>query len=148
MIGRGAFQETDFFGMTLPVVKHSYLVMDIHEIPRVIKEAFYIAQTGRPGPVVVDVPKNIQNQIAQPIFPSDLTLRGYNLPPKADPYALNEVIGMIKSAKRPMIYAGGGIISADASPQLLEFVHRTQIPVAPTLMGIGQLPESHPLPLT
>jgi acetolactate synthase I/II/III large subunit len=147
MIGRGAFQETDFFGMTLPVVKHSYLVMDIHEIPRVIKEAFHIAQTGRPGPVVVDIPKNIQNQIAQPIFPAELTLRGYKLPPKADPYALNEVIGLIKSAKRPMIYAGGGIISAEASAELLEFVERSQIPVATTLMGIGGFPESHPLSL-
>jgi acetolactate synthase I/II/III large subunit len=147
MIGRGAFQETDFFGMTLPVVKHSYLVMDILEIPRIIKEAFYIAQTGRPGPVVVDIPKNIQNQIAQPIFPSELTLRGYSLPPKADNYALNEVIGLIKSAKRPMIYAGGGIISANASAELLEFVERTQIPVATTLMGIGGFPEAHPLSL-
>jgi len=147
MIGRGAFQETDFFGMTLPVVKHSYLVMDSHEIPRVIKEAFHIAQTGRPGPVVVDIPKNIQNQIAQPIFPTGLTLRGYNLPSKADPVALNEVIGLIKSAKRPMIYAGGGIISAEASGELLEFVERTQIPVATTLMGIGGFSELHPLSL-
>jgi acetolactate synthase I/II/III large subunit len=89
MIGRGAFQETDVFGMTLPVVKHSYLVMDIHEIPRVVKEAFHIAQTGRPGPVVIDVPKNIQIQIAQPVFPSELNLRGYQLPPRADPVALN-----------------------------------------------------------
>src|ERR1700744_1218633 len=79
MIGKGAFQETDVFGMTLPLVKHSYLVMDIHEIPRVVKEAFYIAQTGRPGPVLIDIPKNIQNQMAQPIFPSELTLRGYQL---------------------------------------------------------------------
>src|SRR6516165_2324365 len=71
MIGRGAFQETDVFGMTLPVVKHSYLIMDIHEIPRVVKEAFHIAQTGRPGPVVIDLPKNIQNQIAQPVFPTE-----------------------------------------------------------------------------
>ena len=147
MIGRGAFQETDFFGMTLPVVKHSYLVMDSHEIPHIIKEAFHIAQTGRPGPVVVDIPKNIQNQIAQPIFPTGLTLRGYNLPSKADPVALNEVIGLIKSAKRPMIYAGGGIISAEASRELLEFVERTQIPVATTLMGIGGFPELHPLSL-
>src|SRR6202165_150749 len=68
MIGRGAFQETDVFGMTLPIVKHSYLVMDIHEIPRVVKEAFHIARTGRPGPVVIDIPKNIQNQVAQPVF--------------------------------------------------------------------------------
>ena len=69
MIGRGAFQETDFFGMTLPVVKHSYLVLDIKDIPRIVKEAFHIAQTGRPGPVLIDIPKNIQNQTAQPIFP-------------------------------------------------------------------------------
>src|ERR1700676_5054248 len=108
MIGRGAFQETDVFGMTLPVVKHSYLVMDILEIPRVVKEAFHIARTGRPGPVVIDIPKNIQNQTAQPIFPQELTLRGYTVPAQPDPVALNEIIGLIKSAKRPMIYAGGG----------------------------------------
>jgi acetolactate synthase I/II/III large subunit len=147
MIGRGAFQETDVFGMTLPIVKHSYLVMDIHEIPRVVKEAFHIARTGRPGPVVIDVPKNIQNQLAQPVFPSELTLRGYQLPPKADPVALNEIIGLIKSARKPMIYAGGGIISSDAASELLEFAERTQIPVATTLMGIGGFPEAHPLSL-
>ena len=147
MIGRGAFQETDVFGMTLPIVKHSYLVMDIHEIPRVVKEAFHIASTGRPGPVIIDVPKNIQNQMAQPVFPNELTLRGYQLPPKADPVALNEIIGLIKSARRPMIYAGGGIISSDAASELLEFAERTQIPVATTLMGIGGFPEAHPLSL-
>ncbi|MGA8656896.1 MAG: biosynthetic-type acetolactate synthase large subunit [Chthoniobacterales bacterium] len=147
MIGRGAFQETDVFGMTLPVVKHSYLVMDIHEIPRIVKEAFHIAQTGRPGPVVIDVPKNIQNQTTQPIFTNDLTLRGYSLPPRADSVALNEVIGLIKSARRPMIYAGGGIISSNASAELLEFAERSQIPVATTLMGIGGFPEDHPLSL-
>ncbi len=147
MIGRGAFQETDVFGMTLPIVKHSYLVMDIHEIPRVVKEAFHIARTGRPGPVVIDIPKNIQNQMAQPVFPSELTLRGYQLPPKADPVALNEIVGLIKSAQRPMIYAGGGIISSDATSELLEFAERTQIPVATTLMGIGGFPERHPLSL-
>jgi acetolactate synthase I/II/III large subunit len=147
MIGRGAFQETDVFGMTLPVVKHSYLVMDVHEIPRVVKEAFYIAQTGRPGPVLIDIPKNIQNQMAQPIFPQELTLRGYQLAPKADPVALNEIIGLIKSAKRPMIYAGGGIITSNAAADLLEFAERSQIPVATTLMGIGGFPEGHPLSL-
>ena len=147
MIGRGAFQETDVFGMTLPICKHSYLVMDIHEIPRVVKEAFHIASTGRPGPVIIDVPKNIQNQMAQPVFPNELTLRGYQLPPKADPVALNEIIGLIKSARRPMIYAGGGIISSDAASELLEFAERTQIPVATTLMGIGGFPEAHPLSL-
>jgi acetolactate synthase-1/2/3 large subunit len=147
MIGRGAFQETDVFGMTLPIVKHSYLVMDILDIPRVVKEAFYIARTGRPGPVVIDVPKNIQNQTTQPVFPIESSLRGYQLPPKADPVALNEIVGLIKSAKKPMIYAGGGIISADASGELLEFAERTQIPVATTLMGIGGFPEGHSLSL-
>ena len=147
MIGKGAFQETDVFGLTLPVVKHSYLVMDIHEIPRVVKEAFHIARTGRPGPVLIDIPKNIQNQMAQPVFPSELSLRGYQLPPKADPVALNEIIGLIKSAKRPMIYAGGGIISSDAAGELLEFAERSHIPVATTLMGIGGFPERHPLSL-
>src|SRR6202011_4147723 len=147
MIGRGAFQETDVFGMTLPIVKHSYLIMDIHEIPRVVKEAFHIARTGRPGPVVIDIPKNIQNQMAQPVFSSELTLRGYRASPKADPVALNEIVGLIKSARRPMIYAGGGIISSDAASELLEFAERTQIPVATTLMGIGGFPEGHPLSL-
>jgi len=147
MIGRGAFQETDVFGMTLPIVKHSYLVMDIQDIPRVVKEAFYVARTGRPGPVVIDIPKNIQNQTTQPVFPTEVNLRGYNLPPKADPVALNEIVGLIKSAKKPMIYAGGGIISADASAELLEFAERSQIPVATTLMGIGGFPEGHPLSL-
>src|ERR1700724_3704232 len=147
MIGRGAFQETDVFGMTLPIVKHSYLVMDILEIPRVVKEAFHIARTGRPGPVVIDIPKNIQNQMGQPVFSSELTLRGYRASPKADPVALNEIIGLIKSARRPMIYAGGGIISSNAAGELLEFAERSQIPVATTLMGIGGFPEGHPLSL-
>src|SRR5260370_3741893 len=147
MIGRGALQETDVFGITLPIVKHSYLIMDIHEIPRVVKEAFHIARTGRPGPVVIDIPKNIQNQMAQPVFPSELTLREYHMLPKADPVALNEIVGLIKSARKPMIYAGGGIISSDAAGELLEFAERTQIPVATTLMGIGGFPEGHPLSL-
>ncbi len=148
MIGKGAFQETDVFGMTLPIVKHSYLVWDINDIPRIVKEAFHIAQTGRPGPVLIDVPKNIQVQRAQPVFPTEIRLRGYSPNPgPVDPVALNEVIGLIERAKRPIIYAGGGIISGEASPQLLEFAERTQIPVTTTLMGIGGFPESHPLAL-
>src|ERR1700760_5188358 len=95
MIGRGAFQETDVFGMTLPVVKHSYLVMDIHEIPRVVKEAFHIAQTGRPGPVLIDIPKNIQQTTTRPVFPSEIKLRGYNPVRQADDVALNELIGLL-----------------------------------------------------
>ncbi|MFM8363563.1 MAG: biosynthetic-type acetolactate synthase large subunit [Verrucomicrobiota bacterium] len=147
MIGRGAFQETDVFGMTLPMVKHSYLVWDIAEIPRIVKEAFHIAQSGRPGPVLIDIPKNIQNQTMQPIFPKEVKLRGYNPERKADDVALHELLGMIKTAKAPMIYCGGGVISGDASKELMEFAERTQIPVATTLMGIGCFPETHPLSL-
>ena len=147
LIGRGAFQETDFFGMTLPVVKHSYLVWDINDIPRIIKEAFHIAQSGRPGPVLVDIPKNIQNQTAQPIFPKTISLRGYNPVRLADDLALQEMLGLIASAKRPMIYCGGGVITAEASKELAEFAERSQIPVATTLMGIGCFPENHPLSL-
>src|ERR1700752_409751 len=104
MIGKGGFQETDFFGMTLPVVKHSYLVTDINDIPRVIKEAFHIAQSGRPGPVVVDVPKNIQQAETQPIWPREVKLRGYTGTRTADDLALNEVIGLIEKAERPVLY--------------------------------------------
>jgi acetolactate synthase-1/2/3 large subunit len=147
MIGRGAFQETDVFGMTLPMVKHSYLVWDIAELPRIVKEAFYIAQSGRPGPVLIDIPKNIQNQTMQPIFPKTVSLRGYQPERKADDVALHELIGMLKTAKAPMIYCGGGVISGSASKELLEFAERTQVPVATTLMGIGCFPESHALSL-
>ncbi len=147
MIGRGAFQETDMFGITLPIVKHSYLVWDINDIPRIVKEAFHIATTGRPGPVLIDIPKNIQTQETQPIYPNEIKLRGYRTDYRADDVALNELLGLIAEAKQPMIYCGGGIISADAPKELLEFVERTQIPVATTLMGIGGFPETHPLSL-
>ncbi len=147
LIGTGAFQETDVFGMTLPMVKHSYLVLDVKDIPRIVKEAFHIAQTGRPGPVVIDIPKNIQNAKVHPIVPKELHLEGYPPPPKADDVVLNEILGMINAHHRPMIYCGGGVISANASSELLEFVERTQIPVATTLMGIGCFPEHHPLSL-
>lgn len=147
MIGRGAFQETDVFGMTLPMVKHSYLVWDVNELPRIVKEAFHIASTGRPGPVLIDIPKNIQNLTTQPIFPKTVNLRGYKPERKADDVALNELIGMLGDAKAPMIYCGGGVISGEASAELLEFAERTQIPVATTLMGIGGFPETHTLSL-
>ncbi len=147
MIGRGAFQETDMFGMTLPVVKHSYLVWDIKDIPRIVKEAFHVAVTGRPGPVLIDIPKNIQNQKIELELPETITLRGYDIDRKAEDAQLLEMIRLLGEAREPMIYCGGGIISADASAELLEFVERTQIPVATTLMGIGCFPETHPLSL-
>jgi len=147
MIGKGAFQETDFFGMTLPVVKHSYLITDINEIPRVVKEAFFIASTGRPGPVVIDFPKNLQQARTQPVWPTEVCLRGYDPQPKADDLALNEIIGLIEKAERPVLYCGGGIITGNASDELRQFVEATQIPVATTIMGCGAFPETHPLSL-
>src|SRR5580692_13167871 len=125
MIGKGAFQETDFFGMTLPVVKHSYLITDINEIPRVVKEAFYIARSGRPGPVIIDIPKDVQQAKTQPVWPTSITLRGYHPDPKADDLVLNEIIGLIEKAERPVIYAGGGIITGNASVQLRQFAEST-----------------------
>ena len=147
LIGKGAFQETDMFGMSLPVVKHNYLVLDIADIPRVVKEAFHIAQSGRPGPVLIDMPKNVQEAKAAPVFPTTLDLPGYNPLPKADDAALEKMLALIASARQPMIYCGGGIISGEASGELLEFVERTGIPVATTLMGVGGFPEDHPLAL-
>jgi acetolactate synthase-1/2/3 large subunit len=147
MIGKGGFQETDFFGMTLPVVKHSYLVTDIHDIPRVVKEAFYIAQTGRPGPVVIDVPKNIQQAKAQPVFVEEIVLRGYDPNKRASDIELNEIIGLIERSERPALYVGGGIISGNASAELIKFAEAAQIPVTTTIMGCGCFPETHPLSL-
>src|SRR5437762_4835557 len=147
MIGKGGFQETDFFGMTLPVVKHSYLVTNVNDIPRIIKEAFHIAQSGRPGPVVVDIPKNVQQTKAQPVWPRELTLRGYKSKLQADDLVLNEIIGLIEKAERPVLYCGGGIITANASEALRKFAQATQIPVTTTIMGCGAFPETDPLSL-
>ena len=146
-IGKGAFQETDFFGMTLPVVKHSYLVLNALDIPRIVKEAFYIANSGRPGPVIIDIPKDKQKDKTQPIWPSKVDLRGYKPEKKADDLALNEVLGLIEKAEKPVLYVGGGIISSGGAKELLEFAELTSIPVCTTLMGIGCFPENHPLSL-
>jgi acetolactate synthase-1/2/3 large subunit len=147
MIGKGGFQETDFFGMTLPIVKHSYLITDIHDIPRIVKEAFHVAESGRPGPVVIDFPKNIQQTTTQPVWPTEVNLRGYPAPKKADDLVLNEIIGLLEKAERPVLYCGGGIISGNASEELRKFVDLTQIPVTTTIMGCGAFPETHPLSL-
>jgi len=147
MIGKGAFQETDFFGLTLPIVKHSYLITDVNDIARIVKEAFYIASTGRPGPVVIDFPKNLQQAKTQPVWPAGVTLPGYNPDKRADDLALNEIIGLLEKAERPVLYCGGGIITGEAAAELPQFVEATQIPVTTTLMGCGAFPETHPLSL-
>jgi len=147
MIGKGAFQETDIYGMTLPVVKHSYLITDINDIPRVIKEAFFIAQSGRPGPVLIDMPKNVQQARTQPVFPKETPLRGYQPSRRASELELNEIIGLIEKSDRPVLYVGGGIITGNASEELRQFAEATQIPVTTTIMGCGAFPETHPLSL-
>src|SRR6186997_1633210 len=104
MIGRGAFQETDFFGVTLPVVKHSYLVTDPNDIPRIVKEAFHIAQTGRPGPVVIDMPKDVQEKRIAPVYVDKVNLRGYSPERPASMEQMQEALNLIMNAKRPMLY--------------------------------------------
>ncbi len=147
MIGKGAFQETDIFGMTLPVVKHSYLITDVNDIPRIVKEAFAIARSGRPGPVLIDFPKNLQQSKTQPVWPAQIHLRGYDPVKRADDLALNEIIGLIEKAERPVLYCGGGIITGNASAELRQFVQATQIPVTTTIMGCGAFPETDELSL-
>jgi acetolactate synthase-1/2/3 large subunit len=147
MIGKGGFQETDIYGMTLPVVKHSYLITDINEIPRIVKEAFHIAQTGRPGPVLIDLPKNVQQAKAQPLFPKEVNVRGYNPDRRASDLELNEIIGLLEKSERPVLYIGGGIITGNASEELRRFAEAAQIPVTSTIMGCGAFPETHALSL-
>ena len=146
-IGKTAFQETDFFGMTLPIVKHSFLVLDKEDLPRVVKEAFHIAQTGRPGPVVIDIPKDVQQAIFKPTFPAELNLPGYQVlstKPQASDESLAKVLDLISSSERPVLYTGGGIISAEAHHELREFAEVTGLPVASTLMGMGAFDPEHP----
>src|SRR5437016_10367550 len=147
MIGKGGFQETDIYGMTLPVVKHSYLITDINEIPRIVKEAFHIAQTGRPGPVLIDLPKNVQQARTQPVFPKRISLRGYSVGRHASELELNEIIGLIEKSERPVLYVGGGIITGNASQELRRFAAAAQIPVTTTIMGCGAFPETDTLSL-
>ena len=146
-IGKMAFQETDFYGMTLPVVKHSYLVMDANDLPRIFKEAFHLARSGRPGPVVIDIPKDVQQKKFQPVYPATVEFRSTYATATfhASDDQLKHVLGLIAEAKRPVLYAGGGIISADAHQELRAFAEKTNVPVATTLMGVGGFPETHPL---
>ncbi|MFP4353090.1 MAG: biosynthetic-type acetolactate synthase large subunit [Puniceicoccaceae bacterium] len=147
LIGKSAFQETDVLGISMPVVKHSYMVLEPEQLPAVIKEAFHIAQSGRPGPVLVDIPKDVQQAVFKPRFPLELDLPGYPPPPTASDEELLEVLGLIENAKRPVLYVGGGVISSHATAALREFARGTGIPVASTLMGIGAMDPDDPLSL-
>ncbi|MFW5996753.1 MAG: biosynthetic-type acetolactate synthase large subunit [Verrucomicrobiota bacterium] len=146
-IGKNAFQETDIIGMTRPVCKHSYLVLDANEIPEVFAEAFYLANSGRPGPVVIDLPKDIQQAMCVPHPVEKPRFRGYQKVEEAADTDIRRIRDLIHAGERPCIYAGGGVIAADAQKELRQFAEEYNIPVATTLMGIGAIPENHPLSL-
>lgn len=143
-IGTDAFQETPIVEVTRQITKHNFLVMDVHDLPRVIKEAFYLARTGRPGPVLVDVPKDIQQTLTVPDFDVPMSITGYisRLPPPPEQGQMNAIISALKEAKKPVIYTGGGCL--DSAAEVCEFAKKTGIPVASTLMGLGTFPADHP----
>ena len=144
-IGKTAFQETDVFGMTLPICKHSYLVLRTEDLPRIIREAFFIANSGRPGPVVIDLPKDVQLASAAIDWDSVTTdLPGYHPYCEASDGELREALRLIAASKRPVLYIGGGIISGDACAELKAFAELTGMAAACTLMGVGAFPDSHP----
>lgn len=146
-IGKNAFQETDIIGMTRPIVKHSYLVLDPAEISSTIVNAFELARSGRPGPVWIDIPKNIQKMTLEFQFEPAPALHKKPLHRHAASAELEQIRHAIAKSQRPCIYAGGGIISGGASEELTRFAETYNIPVATSLMGIGAFPETHPLSL-
>jgi acetolactate synthase-1/2/3 large subunit len=143
VIGSDAFQETPIIEVCRGITKHHYLVMRTEDIPRVMKEAFHIASTGRPGPVIVDVPKDVQNRTLVPDWDPPMNLPGYRPFRRASRAELEQVVQAIRHSRKPIIYAGGGVVAANAAGQLMEFAERTGIPVALTLMGLGGFPSEH-----
>ncbi|MDR2789567.1 MAG: acetolactate synthase large subunit [Campylobacteraceae bacterium] len=145
LIGTDAFQEIDAVGISRPCVKHNYLVKNIEELPRILKEAFYIASTGRPGPVHVDVPKDITASIGKFIYPDEITMQTYKPTYKGNSRQIKKAVEAISAAKRPLFYLGGGIISANASDIVQRFIKFTGIPAVETLMARGVLEHDNPL---
>ncbi len=148
-IGTDAFQETDIYGITLPIVKHSYVVRDPQDMARIVAEAFYIASTGRPGPVLIDVPKDVA--LAQfdyaPVQPGSVKLPGYRPTVKGNPRKIAQALQLIRESRRPLLYVGGGGITASAHTEIQQLAELFNIPVTTTLMGIGAFDENHPLAL-
>jgi acetolactate synthase I/II/III large subunit len=148
VIGTDAFQETPMVEVSRAITKHHYLVQDARDITRIVREAFHLARTGRPGPVLIDVPKDVQNTILNnPDYDAPMDLPGYRLPPPPAMRKIEEVLAAIESSQRPIIYCGGGVIASDAADELREFATRTGIPVAMTVHGLGSLPSDHYLSL-
>jgi acetolactate synthase-1/2/3 large subunit len=143
-IGEDAFQEADTVGITRPVVKHNFLVKDVKDLPMVLKKAFHIAQTGRPGPVLIDIPKDVSAAKGLFAYPETLEMRSYNPVVKGHSGQIRKAISLLQEAQRPYIYTGGGVILADAAPELKEFADLLGYPVTNTLMGLGGFPGSSP----
>jgi acetolactate synthase-1/2/3 large subunit len=146
LIGTDSFQETDMIGVSRPIVKHSFLVQRAEDIPEIVKKAFHIATTGRPGPVVIDVPKDLTDpdHKFEFTYPSEIKMRSYNPPKSGDLSKIKEAVDLIEHAKRPVIYSGGGVIQDDASDELTELARLLNFPVTNTLMGLGAFPGSDP----
>jgi len=142
-IGKDAFQETDITGITLPVTKHNYLVTNTTELARIVKEAFYIAQTGRPGPVLIDIPKDVQQEEAEFVYPEKVALPGYKIVSRGHSIQVKRAARLINEAERPVILAGRGVIISQAYDELKELAEKAQIPIVSTLLGIGSFPENH-----
>jgi acetolactate synthase-1/2/3 large subunit len=147
LIGNDAFQEADIIGITRPVTKHNYLVKDVKDLARIIKQAFYIARTGRPGPVVIDLPKDVQLDSTKFAYPDKVELRGYKPTYSGNIRQVEKAVKMILAAKKPVIYVGGGATLSDASGELLDFAETIQAPVTTTLMAMSSFPRNHPLSL-
>ena len=147
MIGNDSFQEADTYGITIPVTKYNYLVKDANLLPQVIKEAFHIASTGRPGPVLIDIPRDLQQAQVVPAKVGPVKLPGYSLVIKGHPKQIDAALEAIHTARRPVLYVGGGVISSGASEELRRFVRKTRIPITTTMMGKGAYPEDDDLNL-
>lgn len=144
VIGNDAFQEADVTGITMPITKHNTLVMSARDIPQAVHTAFYLARTGRPGPVLIDIPRDVSQEMVEPEFPDEISVPGYKVTTDGSPNQIAAAAEALAAAERPVIYAGGGIISAEASAELTALVERTGIPVVLTLMGKGAMDEHHP----
>ena len=142
-IGQDAFQECDTVGITRPCVKHNFLVKDINDIASTIKKAFYLAATGRPGPVLVDIPKDITAETAEFKYPENVTLRSYNPITQGHSGQINKALDLLVNAQKPMVYSGGGVVLGDASEALTKFIKLLNFPITNTLMGLGGFPASH-----
>ena len=147
LIGTDAFQEVDISGITLPITKNSYVARDVKDLARIVQEAFYIARTGRPGPVLIDFPKDIQLAQAEFKYPESVSLKSYKPTFNGHIQQIKAAAQEISKAKKPIIYAGGGVISSNASSELRDLALKTNIPVTTTLMGLGSFPETHSLSL-